>query len=204
MALIKYVRVSSKTQNPERQLTDEKKYERVYMEVASGKNANRPKLKEMLAYVRQGDTVEVESFSRFARNTRDLLSIVEELQKKGVAFVSQKEQIDTGTPQGRFMLTVFAALAELERDSLLERQAEGIAIAKQQGRMGRPAIAITPNFITAYERWKAGELTAVKAMKEAGMSKSVFYRKVQEYEKSANKLASAPTLEAIGSIPDFV
>ena len=184
MALIKYVRVSSRTQNPERQLTDEKKYDRVYLEVASGKNADRPQLKAMLAYVREGDTVEVESFSRFARNTRDLLSIVEELQSKGVSFVSQKEHIDTGTPQGRFMLTVFAALAELERESLLERQAEGIAIAREAGKMGRPAIAITPAFVAAYKRWKAGELTAVKAMKEVGMSKSVFYRKVQEYEIS--------------------
>ncbi len=109
------------------------------------------------------------------------LSIVEDLQNKGVAIV-QKERLDTGTPQGRFMLTVFAALAELERESIFERQAEGIAIAKQQGRMGRPAAAITPVFISAYKRWKAGELTAFKAMKEAGMSKSVWYRKVQEYE----------------------
>ena len=182
MALIKYVRVSSKTQNPERQLTDEKKYDRVYLEVASGKNADRPQLKAMLSYVREGDTVEVESFSRFARNTRDLLAIVEDLQSKGVSFVSQKEHIDTSTPQGRFMLTVFAALAELERESLLERQAEGIAIAKEAGKMGRPGIAITPAFIAVYMRWKAGELTAVRAMKEVGMSKSVFYRKVQEYE----------------------
>ena len=182
MALIKYVRVSSKTQHTDRQLTDEKKYDKVYVEVASGKNTDRTQLKAMLAYVREGDTVEVESFSRSARNTRDLLSIVEELQSKGVSFVSQKEHLDTGTPQGRFMLTVFAALAELERESILERQAEGIAIAKQQGRMGRPAAAITPVFESAYKRWKAGELTAVKAMKEAGMSKSVWYRKVQEFE----------------------
>lgn len=184
MARIKYVRVSSKGQNPDRQLTDEKQYDRVYTEIASGKNTDRPKLKAMLAYVREGDTVEVESFSRFARNTRDLLSIVEELQQKGVSFVSQKEKLDTGTPQGRFMLTVFAALAELERESLLERQAEGIAIAKAEGRMGRPAASTGPVFVAAYKRWKAGELKAVEAMREAGMSKSVWYRKVQEYENT--------------------
>ena len=81
------------------------------------------------------------------------------------------------------MLAVFTALAELERESLLERQAEGIAIAKEAGKMGRPATAITPAFVAAFKRWKAGELTAVKAMKEAGMSKSVFYRKIREYQE---------------------
>ncbi len=84
----------------------------------------------MLAFVREGDTVVTESISRIARNTRDLLSIVEKLTDKGVEFVSLKESIDTTTPQGRFMLTVFGAMAELDRETILQRQKEGIAIAK--------------------------------------------------------------------------
>ena len=87
----------------------------------------------MLAFVRRGDTVIVESISRLARNTKDLLSIVDLLQSKGADFISQKEAIDTTTPQGKFMLTVFSAMAELERESILERQREGIALAKENG-----------------------------------------------------------------------
>ena len=97
----------------------------------------------MMAYVRRGDTVIVESISRFARNTRDLLDLIEQLSAKGVEFVSKKEAIDTTTPTGKFMLTIFGAVAELEREYILQRQREGIEIAKQQGKYkGRkPVIA---------------------------------------------------------------
>ncbi len=88
----------------------------------------------MMNFVRRGDTVILESISRFARNTRDLLDLVERLTEKQVEFVSRKEAIDTTTPTGKFMLTVFAAVAELEREYILQRQREGIAIAKQQGK----------------------------------------------------------------------
>ena len=97
----------------------------------------------MLKFVREGDTVMVSDFSRIARNTRDLLDIIEELKKKGVSFVSLKENIDTNTPQGQFMLTVFGALYQLEREQIKQRQAEGIAIAKEQGKYkGRQPISV--------------------------------------------------------------
>ena len=105
----------------------------VYIDRLSGKNTDRPELK-MMDYVRKGDTVIVESISRFARNTRDLLELIEKLSEKGVEFVSRKEAIDTTTPTGKFMLTVFGAVAELEREYILQRQREGIAIAKAQGK----------------------------------------------------------------------
>ena len=108
--------------------------EKVFSDMLSGKDRNRPGLQAMLDYIREGDVLYVESISRLARSTRDLLQIVEELQVKGVQFVSEKESIDTSTPQGRFILTVFAALSELEREQIRQRQAEGIAIAKQQGK----------------------------------------------------------------------
>lgn len=98
----------------------------VYIDRMSGKNTNRPQLQKMMAYVRRGDTVIVESISRFARNTRDLLELVEQLAAKGVEFVSKKEAIDTTIPTGKFMLTVFGAVAELEREYILQRQREGI------------------------------------------------------------------------------
>lgn len=180
MATIKYIRVSTQEQNTARQETDKEKYDKVYIEKASGKNTDRPEFKKMMDYVREGDVVVVESYSRIARNTQDLLSIVAALEAKGVAFISQKEQIDTSSPSGRLMLTIFAGLAQFERECLLERQAEGIAIAKAEGRMGRPSIQTGEEFAAIVKRWKAGEITAVAAMKEAGMTNATFYRKVKE------------------------
>lgn len=105
----------------------------VYIDRTSGKNTDRPEWKKMINFVRAGDTVIVESISRFARNTKDLLELVEQLAAKGVEFVSQKEAIDTSTPTGKFMLTIFGAVAELEREYILQRQREGIAVAKANG-----------------------------------------------------------------------
>lgn len=183
MARIKYIRVSTQEQNTARQETDKERFDRVYIEKASGKNTDRPELKAMLDYVREGDVVEVESYSRIARNTQDLLSIVSHLTEKGVDFVSQKEQIDTSTPSGRLMLTIFAGLAQFERECLLERQAEGIAIAKQEGRMGRPEIQPCDNFTAIVKTWQDGKITAVEAMKQAGMTKATFYRKVKAIQQ---------------------
>lgn len=176
MARIKYIRVSTREQNTARQETDKNNFDRVYIEKASGKNTERPELKAMFDYVREGDTVEVESYSRIARDTRDLLDIVEYLEGKGVTFISQKEQINTGTPQGKLMLTIFAGLAQFERECLLERQAEGIAIAKQEGRMGRPSIEATEETLKIMAAWQRGEYSAVEAMKKAGLTKATFYR----------------------------
>ena len=133
---IGYIRVSTQEQNTLRQevMMQELGVEELYVDKASGKSTDRPQLKKMMEYVRRGDTVIVESISRFARNTRDLLELMERLREKGVEFVSKKEAIDTTTPTGKFMLTVFGAVAELEREYILQRQREGIANAKQQGK----------------------------------------------------------------------
>ena len=104
---IGYVRVSTQEQNTIRQevMLRELGVDKIFIDKASGKNADRPELKRMMNYVRKGDTVIVESISRFARNTRDLLELVEQLTAKEVEFVSKKEAIDTTTPTGKFMLT---------------------------------------------------------------------------------------------------
>lgn len=186
MANIKYIRVSTQEQNTARQETDTANFDRVFIEKVSGKDTNRPQLNAMLDYVREGDVVTVESYSRLARNTRDLLNIIDALNKKGVAFVSQKEQIDTSTPAGRFMLSVFASLAQFEREQILARQAEGIALAKREGRMGRPSLKTSGDFSEIVAQWRRGEFSAVEAMKRAGMSKASFYRKVKETEKAGS------------------
>ena len=131
-----YVRVSSNDQNTLRQevLMNELQVERVYIEKITGATKNRPELEAMLDFVREGDIVIVESISRFARNTKDLLELVDILDHKKVQFISKKETIDTSTPAGKFMLTIFGAVAQLEREYIKERQREGIEIAKQQGK----------------------------------------------------------------------
>ena len=179
-----YVRCSTIEQNEARQLkmAEEQNAEKVFVDKASGKNTNRAAFKEMMAFVRAGDTVVVESISRIARNTRDLLSIVSELTEKGVEFVSLKENIDTTTPQGRFMLTVFGALAGLERENILERQREGIEIAKSEGKYkGRKPIDYDEaQMKDLCKKWREGEITATAAMKELGLKPNTFYRRVKE------------------------
>ena len=182
---IGYVRVSTEEQNTARQeiMLRELGVDELFVDRASGKNADRPELNRMMNFVRRGDTVIVESISRFARNTRDLLDLVERLTEKQAEFVSRKEAIDTTTPTGKFMLTVFAAVAELEREYILQRQREGIAIAKQQGKYrGRPPKAY-PDFERIAARWQKGEITAVQAMKQLGMSKTRFYERVKRLKK---------------------
>ena len=131
--IVGYVRVSTVEQNEARQIEALKPYncERIYSEKLSGKDTERPQLQEMLDYVREGDTVVVESFSRLARSTVDLLNITAGFEKKGIKFISTKENVDTSTPTGRLMLTFLAAIAQFERELILERQGEGIAIKKE-------------------------------------------------------------------------
>lgn len=178
---IGYIRVSTTEQNTIRQevLLKEFGVDELFIDKASGKSTDRPELKRMLTYVRQGDIVIVESISRFARNTRDLLELIEQLSAKHVEFISKKEAIDTTTPTGKFMLTIFGAVAELEREYILQRQHEGIAIAKEQGKYkGRKPI-VHPEFSKVVSKWKSGSMTAVEAMRRLNMKPSTFYRKVR-------------------------
>lgn len=134
---IAYVRVSTAEQNEARQIEALKKYdiERWFTEKCSGKNTDRPKLTEMMDFAREGDEIYIHDFSRLARSTKDLLNIIERLDAKGVKLISNKENLDTHTPTGKLMLTMIGAISEFERATILERQREGIIIAKREGRM---------------------------------------------------------------------
>lgn len=178
-----YVRISTKGQNTARQdeLMGGLGVERIFTDKMSGKDTERPGLQEMMNYVREGDIVVVESYSRIARNTQDLLNIISTLKGKKVEFISQKENFNTNSHAGKFMLTVFAGLVEFEREMILERQREGIDIAMAEGKMGRPKKAID-SFESAYLDVKAGKLSAAKAARQIGISRSTWYRKVHEYE----------------------
>ena len=184
MAKIGYIRCSTADQNPARQEESMRNMgcEKVFSDMLSGKDANRPGLKAMLEYVREGDILYVESFSRLARSTRDLLQIVDELQKKGVAFISQKECINTETPQGKFMLTVFAALSELGREQIKQRQAEEIAIAKKAGKYtGRQPIRFDRYlFEQLYRQWKAGDITQKYMCSKLHLSRTTLSRRIKD------------------------
>ena len=164
-------------------MMEDQKVEKVFIDKASGKNVDRKDFKAMMAFVRAGDTVIVESISRIARNTRDLLELVEQLTVKGVEFISKKESLDTATPSGRFVLTIFGAVAQLEREYLLQRQKEGIAIAKQDGKYkGRKPLE-RANQDAVITSWRNGEITAVEAMQTLQLSKTTFYRRVREQNR---------------------
>lgn len=181
---IGYVRVSTKEQNTARQegLMKVLGVDKIYIDRMSGKDTERPALQDMMKFAREGDSVVVESISRFARNTKDLLELTEELNNKHVQFISQKENIDTNTPAGKFMLTIFGAVAELEREYIRQRQKEGIEIAKEQGKYkGRPEKQLD-NFNEIYQQWKSRNITATSASKQLNVSRSTFYRKATTYE----------------------
>lgn len=183
-----YVRVSTTEQNTARQevMMEQLGVEKIFMDKASGRSRDaRPGLEKMLDFIREGDVVVVESISRFARSTKDLLNLMSELKEKDVQFVSQKEQIDTSSPQGQFVLTLFGALAQLETDTNAQRQREGIEIAKAEGKYkGRKPIAIDPELLCEiHKKWYNDEITTQYAMKRLGLSRNTFYRRMWEYEK---------------------
>lgn len=183
---IAYIRVSTIEQNEARQVEGLKKYniDKWYIEKVSGKNTNRPELKKMIDFAREGDTVYIHSLDRLARSTKDLLDIVEELQSKGIHLVSSKESIDTSTATGKLMLTMIGAIAEFERANLLERQKEGIAIAKKEGKyMGRKSIDYPSNWKEVYDKYKTRELTGTKAMELLNLKRNTFYKLIKDYEE---------------------
>jgi DNA invertase Pin-like site-specific DNA recombinase len=183
---IAYVRVSTVEQNEERQKQALSKHgiDKWFEEKVSAKDTNRPQLQAMLDFAREGDTIYIHDFSRLARSTTDLLQIVEQLQAKGIHLVSNKENIDTSTPTGKLMLTMIGAINEFERTNLKERQAEGIAIAKEKGAYkGRKEIARPSNWEEVYNQWKQREITGTKAMEQLGLKRNTFYKLVKEYEE---------------------
>ncbi len=182
---VAYLRVSTIDQNPERQirLMEENNVEKIFLDKCSGKNKERPELKAMLDFIREGDTLYIESFSRLARSTKDLLELVSEITEgKKVNLVSFKENIDTKTPAGKLMLTVIAAIYEFERECLLERQREGIAIAKELKKFkGRKKIDFPEQWEEIYKKYMSRELKVNEAMEILGLKRTTFYKLKKEY-----------------------
>lgn len=181
---VAYVRVSTVEQNETRQIEGLQKYgiEKWFTEKVSGKDTNRPELKKMLEFVREGDTIYIHDFSRLARSTKDLLEIVEQLNNKGVHLVSNKENIDSSTPTGKLMLTMIGAIAEFERQNLLERQREGIEIAKREGKFkGGQVKKIDDNmFNKIYERYSSRQINKKQMAEELKISRPTLDRILKE------------------------
>lgn len=195
MANVGYVRVSTVDQNEARQVEALKKHniEKWFTEKVSGKDTNRPQLQLMLDYVREGDTVYIHDFSRLARSTKDLLEIVETLRNKGVSLVSNKENIDSSTPTGKLMLTMIGAIAEFERQNLLERQKEGIAVQKELDKSrkpedkkykGRKAVVIDEEqFEKEYSRYQKREINKTELAKILEVSRPTLDKLIKEHNK---------------------
>ncbi len=185
--LVGYARISTITQNEDRQIEalTNAGCEKIYLDKLSGKDTNRPQLKEMFTFIREGDTVLVTEFSRFSRSTKDLLDLVEKLQAKKVDFRSLKENVDTTTSSGKLVLTIFAALSEFERSIIRERAAEGIAIAKAKGKkLGRREIQVDDDkLISLYNQWKDGEILQKKIMKDCRMSRTTLHKHITRLKK---------------------
>lgn len=181
---IAYVRVSTVEQNEARQIEALKKYdiEKWYTEKVSAKNTDRPKLKEMIEFAREGDTIYIHDFSRLARSTKDLLELVESFEEQGITLVSNKENINTSTPTGKLMLTMIAAINEFERANLLERQREGIDIAKKAGvYKGRKPVDV-PNFQYYYQRYIRREIFKSALARELNISRPTLDKIIKQYE----------------------
>ena len=178
------MRVSTAQQNEARQIEALEKYgiEKWFVEKISGKDTNRPRLQEMLGYVREGDCIYVMDFSRLARSTKDLLDIVELLNKKEVQLISLKENLDTSTPAGKLMLTAIAAIYEFERTNILERQREGIEIAKREGKYkgGTRKKINEEKFFDLYDDYMHRLITKTEMAKRLRISKPTLDKLIRE------------------------
>ncbi|HMB06165.1 MAG TPA: recombinase family protein [Isosphaeraceae bacterium] len=190
---IGYVRVSSYDQNADRQL-EHLDVDRVFTDKASGKDADRPQLKALLAYAREGDTVVVHSMDRLARNVDDLRRIVQRETKRGVRVQFVKENLTfTGedSPMSNLMLSVLGAVAQFERDLIKERQREGIALAKQRGAYrGRGKALPGEKVADLRRRAIAGEKKALLA-REFGISREALYQYLRQ--ESGEQQRGKPT-----------
>lgn len=179
MANIAYLRVSTTHQDGgiERQAyAMPASIDKTFTDKASGKDTDRPGFKQMMDYIREGDTVYFESFSRISRSLADLLNILDTFEKKGVAFVSLKENISTAGPTGKLIVSVLGAINAYEREINAERREYSYRKAYDEGRVGRPAAEMSDNFNQAYEAWQNGEITATEAIKRSGVGRTTFYK----------------------------
>lgn len=153
-----------------------KDLDKVFTDEASGKDTNRPEFQKMMEYIREGDIVYFESFSRISRSLTDLLKILDTFSKKGVAFVSVKENIDTSGATGKLIVSVLGAINAYEREINEERREYKYRQAVEDKKVGRPKAIATTEFLAAVEDMKAGKITPTEAIKRSELPKATFYK----------------------------
>lgn len=173
-----YARVSTESQNLDRQIDALKKYgvDHIYNEKMTGTKKNRPELDKMLDRMTEGDTVVIESLSRLGRSTRDLIELTELFQSKGVHLVSLKEAIDMSTSTGKFLFTLMSAIAQFERDVIADRTREGLRSARARGRMGGRPKTDSNIIKKAVKLYRTGEYSVKEIEELTGVKKSTLYR----------------------------
>ena len=198
---IGYVRVSTVEQHEDRQMVAIKNWgaEKIFKDKLSGKNMEREGLKNMLDFIREGDTLCVLELSRLGRSLPDLIKITDELQKKKVSLVILKENIDTSTPTGRMIFYMLAVIAQFERETILERQREGIELAKLKHiYKGRQPRKLPENFDYYYSQWLARRMSRSQIARELKISRPVLLKLMRQYEE---QLASETTAQAEDAVP---
>lgn len=178
-----YVRVSTIEQNEARQLEmlQKENVEKIFVDKCSGKDTNRPALKEMMAFIREGDEVIIVDWSRLGRTVKDLLNLIEQFNEKKVSLISLKEQFNLGSPQGRLMLNLICSINQFERELINERVAEGIEIAKREGKYkGRKPKEVDQEvWAKVKEELRAKTISKSSAAKILGISRPKLYRLIK-------------------------
>jgi len=176
---IGYARVSTIDQNLDRQLDSlgENGVERIFTEKATGRKSDRPELMKMMEHLRDGDVVIISELTRLSRSTKDLFAIVEQIQECGANIKSLKETwLDTTTPHGKLMFTIFAGLSQFEADLTAQRTREGLAAARARGRVGgRPKIASDKSSM-ALKMYDSKDFSVAEICKSCRIGKTTLYR----------------------------
>lgn len=177
-----YARVSTKSQDLQRQLDILEKYncDEILTEKITGTKKSRPQINHLKSVIRKGDTLVIESWSRLGRSTKDLIELMEYFSTKGVTVISNKENFDTHTPQGKLMLTVFQAFAEFERDLISQRTKEGLSSARARGRVGGRPRANLNKIKQALELYDSGKFTVTEIRETTGVARSTLYKYINE------------------------
>lgn len=177
-----YGRVSRQEQELQRQLDALQAYgcDEIFTEKMTGTKADRPELMRMKDKLRRGDTVVVESWSRLGRSLKDLIELTEWFHAQGVKLVSLKENFDTGTPQGKLMMTLFQAFAEFERDLIVQRTNEGLASARARGRKGGRPQKSNKAVENALKLYDSKEYSISEIAKMTGVSSATLYRRLHD------------------------